>query len=140
VSAQPIGLDEILTGAMNRAKAAYGSGEFELGFGLESGIFPVPHTKSGYMDTTACAIYDGERCHVGLSSSFEYPVAMIDKILSEGKEISDVALELGFAENREFRQGLGMIGTLTRGVVTRVDYSEQAVHMAMLHLLNPTHY
>ncbi|HRI36786.1 MAG TPA: inosine/xanthosine triphosphatase [bacterium] len=140
VSAQPVGLDEIITGAINRAKAAYESGDMDLGFGLESGIFPAPYAKSGYYDTTCCAIYDGTRFHTGLSGCFEYPKVLVDKLLNEGREVSDVAIELGFSEDPKFREGLGMIGTLTQGIVTRVDYSEQAVHMALVHLLNPKHY
>ncbi|MGB0757849.1 MAG: inosine/xanthosine triphosphatase [Patescibacteria group bacterium] len=140
VNDQPIGLDETITGAKNRARLAYESQESDLGVGLESGIFKVPHTKSKYMDTTACAIFDGQEYHIGLSSCFEYPKVMVDKVLNEEKEITDIALELGFAEDRAFREGQGMIGTLTKGVITRVKFSEQAVHTALVHLLNQKHY
>jgi len=68
----------IVSGAKNRALAAYKTGEYSLAFGIESGIFEVPHTKSGYMDTTCCAIYDGKEYHLGLSCCIEYPKAMID--------------------------------------------------------------
>lgn len=140
VGAQPQSLAETIRGAKNRAKQAFDLASADLGFGLESGLFPVPETKSEYMDTTACAIYDGQNFHLGLSSCFEYPKAMVKKILEEGKEITDIALELGFFENRNCREDGGMIGILTRGVVTRKKYSEQAVHMAMVHLLNKDHY
>jgi non-canonical (house-cleaning) NTP pyrophosphatase len=36
VSAQPIGLDMIVSGAKNRAFAAYKTGEYNLAFGIES--------------------------------------------------------------------------------------------------------
>lgn len=140
VGHQPIGLNETIQGATNRAKAAYESGAFDLGVGLESGIFPVPHTKSGYMDTTCCAIYDGVQIHLGFSSCFEYPKTMIDAVLNEGKEISEIAVELGFAHDSSFKEDQGMIGVLTGGVVPRVLYSEQAVHMALVHILNKPHY
>ncbi|PKL37131.1 inosine/xanthosine triphosphatase [Candidatus Peregrinibacteria bacterium HGW-Peregrinibacteria-1] len=140
VGSQPMGLDEIVKGAINRAKLAYESGEGDLGFGLESGIFLVPYTKSDYMDTTACAIYDGANFHLGLSSCFEYPREMIKRVLKEGKEITDVALDMGFSESRDFRENSGMVGILTKGVVSRVTFSEQAVWMAMIHLVNGTLY
>ncbi len=140
VDDQPIGLDAITQGAMNRAQKAFESGDYTLGFGLESGIFEVPHTKSGYMDTSACAIYDGKQFHLGFSSCFEYPAKMIEKVLQEGKEITDAALDLGFADDPAFREGKGMVGVLTKDKLTRIDYSEQGIHMAMIHLLNPTHY
>jgi non-canonical (house-cleaning) NTP pyrophosphatase len=60
--------------------------------------------------------------------------------LSEGKEISDIAVDMGFADNREFRQGLWMVWVLTKSRVTRIDYTYQAVQMALLHLENPEHY
>lgn len=140
VSSQPIGLDETIVGAKNRARAAFAAGQVDYGFGLESGIFIVPHTKSDYMDTTACAIFDGKNFHIGLSSCFEYPKVLLDKVLKEGKEISDGALELGFAEDRSFREGAGMIGVLTKGVIDRKIYSEQAVYTALIHLLNGEFY
>ncbi len=136
VSSQPIGLDEIISGAKNRAKLAYENIKADLGIGLESGIFLVPHTKSNYMDTTACTLYDGCKYHLGLSSCFEYPHTLIEKIINENKEVSEAALELGFAQNQEFREGLGMVGILTKGVISRKEYSAQAVHMAFIHLLN----
>lgn len=140
VNHQPIGLDETILGAKNRARFAYELGKADLGFGLEAGIFLVPQTKSDYMDTTACAIYDGKEYHLGLSSCFEYPKEMIKKVLEEGKEISDVAMEMGFSEDTSFREDNGMIGLLTKGIITRTTYSEQAVHNAMIHLLNKKHY
>lgn len=140
VNNQPIGLDETIQGAMNRARAAYETSECDLAFGLESGIFPAPHAKSEYFDTTACAIYDGKQFHLGMSSCFEYPPEMIKKMLAENKEVTEVAIELGFADDPAFREGLGMIGTLTKGRVTRIDYSVQAVQMAMIHLENEKHY
>ncbi|EKE01426.1 MAG: protein of unknown function DUF84 [uncultured bacterium] len=140
VSSQPIGLDEIISGAKNRSKHAKEDSGADLGIGLESGIFLVPYTKSDYMDTTACAIYDGKDFHLGLSSCFEYPKQMIKKIIEKGKEISEIALELGFSEDKKFHHSQGMIGVLTKGIVTRINYSEQAVHMAIIHLTNREHY
>ncbi len=140
VKSQPIGLDEIILGAKNRARLAYESIDSDLGVGIESGIFTVPQTKSGYMDTAACAIYDGHGYHLGLSSCFEYPQVLIDKILHEGKETSDIALELGLADDVSFREDRGMIGILTNDVIRREEYSEQAVHNALIHLLNKDYY
>src|SRR6185369_15836364 len=62
ISEQPMSLDEIILGAKNRAFNAYNllNPECGISFGLESGITVVPHTKTGFMDICACAIYDGE--------------------------------------------------------------------------------
>jgi inosine/xanthosine triphosphatase len=106
VAAQPIGLEMIVSGAKNRAFSAYNSGKYDLAFGIESGIFSVPYTKSGYMDTSCCVIYDGGNYHIGFSSCFEYPKKMIESIMNDGKEICDIAIDMGFAAHREFREGL----------------------------------
>lgn len=140
VAAQPIGLEMIVSGARNRALAAYKTGEYDLAFGIESGIFPVPYTKSGYMDTSCCVIYDGQQYHIGFSSCFEYPKKMVESVMNDGKEICDIAIDMGFSEHREFRQWLWMVWVLTKNRVTRVNYTYQAVQMALIHLDNPEHY
>ena len=75
VSNQPLSLEETIRGAKKRAQAAFQ--DCDLAVGLESGIFAVPYTKSGYMDTTACAIYDGKEFHLGLYCCFEYPPEVV---------------------------------------------------------------
>jgi inosine/xanthosine triphosphatase len=140
VSDQPKSLPETITGAKNRARKAYESSGADLGFGLESGIFPVPEAKSDYMDTSVCAIYDGKNYHLGFSSCFEYPKELITKVIEEGKEITHAALECGFSNDENFHQGIGMIGILTKGRISRIDYSYQAVQTAMIHLENEAHY
>ena len=140
VNAQPIGLNEIIQGAMNRARSAFEYSVCDLAFGLESGIFPAPHTKSDYFDTCACAIYDGMGFHIGLSSCFEYPKKMIEMVLGEGKEITEAALALGFSHDEKFRESQGMVGVLTKGKLTRIDYTFQSVQTAMIHLENSEHY
>jgi len=86
VREQPVGLDETVQGAINRAKSAFHNCQYAIG--LESGIIPVPQTKSGYMDLTVCAIYDGATIHLGMSSAFEYPPQMVKMALEDGIDIS----------------------------------------------------
>lgn len=140
VNAQPIGLDMILQGAMNRAKSAFAMSECDLAFGLESGIFPAPHTKSDYFDTCACAIYDGTTFHLGMSSCFEWPAKMIKAALEEGKELSAVALEIGLSEDEKTSEGSGSLNVLTRGKMNRIDFTYQSIVTAMVHLENAGHY
>ena len=83
VSDQPKSLDETIKGAMHRAENAFGDCEYS--FGLESGLMKVSETKTGYMDFTACAIYDGKIFHLGLSSCFEYPPKVVEYILGKNK-------------------------------------------------------
>ena len=133
VGDQPVGFEELVQGAKNRAKNAFK--DCELSFGLESGIVPVPHTKSDYMDFCCCAIFDGKDFFVGSSPCFEYPKKVIDMIFNEGKEVSKIFNEMGWGDEG-FHQREGAIGVLTKGVITREKYSESSVIMALTRFLN----
>lgn len=134
VSHQPKTLDETIEGAMNRAKNAFENCDYS--FGLESGLIKVPYTKTGYMDTTACAIYDGKNFHLGLSSCFEYPVKVTEYVLENNKELSDAFRELGFTTKQKIGEEEGIIGVLTKGKFNRKQYTQEAIRMAMVHLEN----
>jgi inosine/xanthosine triphosphatase len=138
VSDQPSSLDETTKGAINRSKNAFNDCDYAIG--LESGLFEVPYTKSGYMDVCMCSIYDGKTFHLGGSSIFEYPKKMVDLVFSKKFEIDQAAKEAGFTESDSIGKAQGMIGLLTKGVIDRKEYSKQAVITALIHLLNPEHY
>ncbi|OHA70933.1 MAG: hypothetical protein A3H01_00930 [Candidatus Wildermuthbacteria bacterium RIFCSPLOWO2_12_FULL_40_9] len=138
VSNQPKTLEETIRGAINRAKNAFGNCDYSVG--LESGIFPVPNTKSGYMDVCMCAIYDGKEYHIGASPMFEYPKKLIDLIFKNNYEVDDAAREMGITDNPRVGRAEGVIGILTGGVINRKMYSKIAVITALLHLRNSEHY
>lgn len=131
---QPKSLDETIKGAMNRAKNCFDN--CDLSVGLESGLFKVPETKTGFMDTTACAIYDGKNFHLGLSSCFEYPVKLTKYVLEEERDISSAAKELGVTEKENLGAEEGMIGILTKGRLNRKGLTKQAIQTALIHLEN----
>ena len=54
---------------MNMQKKEHGTCSF--GVGIEAGMFSVPEVETKYMDSSICAIYDGERYYIGFSPSFE---------------------------------------------------------------------
>jgi len=132
VSDQPKTIDEIMRGALNRAKNSFTN--CDISFGIESGIMVVPHTKTGYMEITACVIYDGKEFHTGLSSSFECPKPVIRVMLSEGLDINQAFNKAGLTTNKDLGSDIGAVGVLTRGRVTRKDYTKQAITMALIHL------
>jgi inosine/xanthosine triphosphatase len=135
VHRQPKSLKETIKGAMKRSENSFEKCDYS--FGIESGLMEVPYTKSGYMDVTACAIYDGKNFHLGLSSSFEYPTKVTELVLSENIEIDEAMHKTGLTENKRIGYSEGVVGFLTKGRVTRKDYTEQAVIMALIHLENP---
>lgn len=134
VADQPKSLDEVVRGAQNRAKNAFEGGD--LGFGLESGLMEVPGSKSGVMDLCACVIYDGKQFHLGLSSCFECPIEMNRLMLEEGLDMSEACNKIGLTDNPEIGSGEGAIGILTKGRMTRKDYTKQAIVTALIHLEN----
>jgi inosine/xanthosine triphosphatase len=138
VSDQPISLHETIQGAKARAKNAFHGCEYS--FGIESGLITIPDTKTGYMDVTVCAIYDGKQFHLGLSSAFEYPINLTKRVIKDGLEISDAAKELQFTDNPQVGRAEGMIGILTHGRLNRKPYTQQAIITALIHLENPDLY
>lgn len=133
VSDQPIGLEETITGAGNRAKQAFHECDFSVG--LESGLIPVPLTRSGYMNLSACAIYDGDEVFVGLGPAFELPRDITRLVVDDKLELDVAIFQSGFSKNPRIGYSEGIIGVLTNGVVTRKDYMVPAVSMAMARLM-----
>jgi inosine/xanthosine triphosphatase len=138
VSEQPKSIGETVQGAMNRAKAAREG--CDLGFGIESGLIEVPHTKTGMMDVCVCVIFDGEEYHIGLSSAFECPPKVMELVHGEGLDLNQAFHKAGMTDNPKVGSAEGAIGLLTKGRVTRKDYTKQAILMAMIHLENAKFY
>jgi inosine/xanthosine triphosphatase len=135
VSSHPVTLEETFKGARNRAIEAYKYAvkqydKCAFSVGIEAGIFHVPETNTGYLDTSACVIYDGKSCYYGSSPMFEYPKKVVDRILNgeEAGLISD------FFGNEAKGRG-GVIGPLTNGRINRDEFEEYAVVMALTQVL-----
>lgn len=136
VREQPLSLDEIIEGAIFRAKAVFEGCKYSVG--IEDGIAPVPNTQSGYMNFCACAIYDGKRIYLGLAPAFEYPPKFTERVLNESITISQAFVpatgkpDIGYEE--------GIIGWLTGGRMNRKDYTKLAVEMAKVQMDNAALY
>ncbi len=138
VSEQPISIDETIQGAINRAKNCFNDCDYSIG--LESGLMKVPSTKTGFMDVTVCAIYDGKTVHLGLSSAFEYPVEVTRLVFDEEINITQAFVKTGLTNNPKLGSAEGAIGFLTKGRLTRKEYTKQALRTALIHLENPELY
>lgn len=138
ISPQPKSLEETINGAINRAKNSFENCDYSVG--LESGLMKVPETKSGYMDFTACAIYDGKKFHLGLSSAFEHPKIVMEKILNDGLDASTAFHKAGLTENTYIGHSEGIIGLLTKNRLTRKEYTKEAIRTALIHLENKNLY
>jgi inosine/xanthosine triphosphatase len=130
---QPLGLDETLRGAKNRARAAFAlTPSPYLAVALESGLVPVPETRTGHMNLTACAIFDGREIYMGLGPAFELPEDVTRMVVHEGLELDPAVHRAGLTDNQRIGYSQGIIGILSRGRVTREDYSRPAVSMALV--------
>lgn len=140
VSQNPLTLKETIEGAKNRAKNAYEytkneRGNCAFGVGIEAGMFSVEEVETKYMDSSICAIFDGEKYYVGFSPSFEYPQKVVDRVLL-GEELGIMTDVFGgTAKGRR-----GAIGALTKDRVLRDELEEYAVIMALNKITNKEMY
>jgi inosine/xanthosine triphosphatase len=134
----PKSLQEVVEGAIARAtQAAKGA---LWGVGIEGGLIAVPYTKGGYMEITACAIFDGEKHHLGLSPAFEWPLPVLDGILNKGLDGSQAVKAANLTNEEKLGTNRGTIHLLTNGQTDRTEQNSLAVLMALVHLEHPELY
>jgi inosine/xanthosine triphosphatase len=133
---QPVGLEQTILGAVNRAKHAIISvPRAEFGIGIEAGLVKVPEALTGYFDIQFAAVADKTgKVTVGCGSGFEYPPKVLREVLDKRKEIGDVMESLTGIEN--IGERMGAIGFLTHGQLDRQSLTEQAVLMALIPRIN----
>lgn len=133
---QPFGLDQTIKGAVNRAKDAY-SDEFDLSVGIESGLMETPNSITGYIDLQWCAIFDGDKITVGVSSGFEYPPEVVEEVLN-GFEVGDVMDRITGITDLGTKKGA--VSHLSRDMLNRTENTEQCVLTAMIPRMNENIY
>jgi inosine/xanthosine triphosphatase len=129
---QPIGLNQTIKGAINRAKNAY-TQTFDLSVGIESGLLKTPQTITGYIDLQWCAVFDGEKNSLGVSAGFEYPPLVMKEVL-KGREVGDIMDE--FTGINNLGEKMGAVSYLSQGMLNRRVNTEQCVLMAMIPRMN----
>lgn len=134
----PKNLEETVSGAMDRAKQAFGGCDY--GVGIEGGLMEVPHSKTGFMEVGVCAIFDGTQYHLGLSPALEWPKAALHGIFHKGLDGSQAVRDAGISDHPKLGTGAGMIALLTDDAVNRTSQNTIAVHMALAHILHPEFY
>ncbi len=132
VSEQPIGLQEILEGALNRAVSAYEIMGGDYSVGIEAGYLYLDDKV--LLDVQAVVVMDDKKkVTLGLSPSFQVPQKAIE-YSSLGEYMSHISGRKNI--NRE----IGAIGYFTKGTITRTDLTYSAVVMALVPRLNPEYY
>ncbi|MDE2001475.1 MAG: DUF84 family protein [Patescibacteria group bacterium] len=132
VSEQPKSLDETVRGATHRAQGAFKDCTYS--FGIESGLMAVPGSKSGFMDVCVCAIFDGKELHIGLSSAWEAPKHVMQYMLSDGLDMNQAAFKAGLTENPKVGSSEGLVSIMTKGRLSRKEYTKEAIRTALIHL------
>ena len=135
---QPKNLNAVIEGAIDRAKQAFVGADY--GVGIESGLMEAPHTKTGFVETTACAIYDGKQNHIGFSPAFEWPKSMMDLILGKGMDASQAMKAAGLTQHEKIGTAQGGVSILSNGRINRKTLNILATTMALIHLEHPKHY
>jgi len=129
VSDQPIGREETLRGAMNRALGASKKVKADYYVGLEGGVNKAMDTEVAWM------VVRNSEGRIGKSqtNSFELP-SEITKLLNQGKELADAGdIVFGTKNNKHTT---GVVGLLTHGVIDREKYYVQAIILALIPFVN----
>lgn len=133
----PKTITETIRGAKERAEAAFQGSDIAVG--LESGLLEAPETRTGYLETTVCALYDGDQYSIGMAPSFEWPSEVLRLILN-GRDGSQAFKEVGLTDHVKLGTAEGAIHVLTHGAINRTKLNELAITMALAQLQNPGHY
>ena len=128
VSRQPVGLDELVRGALERAYHARRLAGADYGVGVEAGLFEFP-TSTGFIETQVAVIVGpGLRASLGTSYSFELPPWLVSEML-RGRELSEAYRA---RRGLNVKEGIGYIGVETWGSTTRQELTMQAIEAAIL--------
>jgi inosine/xanthosine triphosphatase len=113
VSAQPISFGEIVKGARERARRAFRDCDYSVG--IEAGVFKVGRV---FQITMAC-VFDGSREALGAGPFYEVPASLVRKIV---------------------KADTGSVAVVTKGKVTRVEVTRDAIVMALAPFVSPELY
>jgi len=149
VPEQPVGFEEIVQGARNRAAAAHQSGGCDLAVGIEDGLIALPPAVATagnpHLNIGCAAVSDGKRISLGFSSAFAYPPNVTRPAVSDRRPIGELFDAL-WRERRGESQRLpsartsGNVGKLTAGALPRSEYARHAVLCALVTFVNPDLY
>src|SRR2546427_10193861 len=121
--AQPIGMDQIIEGAVKRARFALSKTRARFGVGVEAGILPL-NRRLGHMDHQEAVIMNRRgRFSLGSSAGFLLPPRLMRRIVTEGEEPQDHAVGMKGVAARGDKEGL--VDHLSKGKRSRADLTEQ---------------
>lgn len=128
---QPWGDEETMRGALTRARAARAALDADVGIGIEGGVVAEADGSVRTCAWAAAVMRDG-REGVGGSLALTLPPG-VARLVRDGMELGH-AMD-AVAGTRNVKHGLGAVGILTGGLVTRQQAYETIVIYALAPLL-----
>ncbi len=130
VPSQPFN-DDLFLGARNRAKNALNKfSNAEFGVGIEGGGLDI--SGKFFIATAVCIIRNDGVESFGMTGSFMVPES-VEQRIKGGEELGDVMDSI--IGKKGTKRGIGAIGYYTKGLITRADYLEHGVLMALVRFL-----
>jgi inosine/xanthosine triphosphatase len=146
---QPVGFEEIILGARNRAAGAVSGSSCDLGIGIEDGLVPLPTVgpagEVAHLNIGCVAITDGERTSIGFSSAFGYPPECSIPAVRDREPIGAAFDRLweahrGDSAVKPSALSTGNIGRLSNGMLPRAEYARHGVLCALVAFVQPDLY
>ena len=135
VAEQPMGHDETIAGALNRARAALEATDADLAVGMEAGVI---ESDLGMLTTGWTAILDREgRVGLGNSGAFLLP-EVIAQAIREGSELGPEMDR--FIGQADVKRNQGAVGVFTSGRMTRSQAQAVGVLFALTRFIHPEFY
>lgn len=138
IAAQPASMEEMIEGAVNRAKGAMRSAEgADYSVGIEGGAYT--NRFGTFLGAWAAVLRRDGMIGLGSGRLAESPVDLTER-LARGEELGDISREVMEDPGETIRHGVGTIGTLTGGRYTRVQLCDDATSGALSKFINPDFY
>ncbi|GGK86880.1 NTPase [Deinococcus radiotolerans] len=133
---QPIGVGETRRGAVNRARRAARLDGATWGVGLEGGV--RVERGQGWLFGVVAAVRAGDGLLLCTrTAELPIPPAALPRVLA-GEELGRVMDDI--LGTRDLKRGVGTVGALTGGLVTRPAVWAQALSLALAPALHPALY
>lgn len=132
VSEQPMSIDDMYVGALNRAQNAIKKVKgAEYGVGIEGGLHK--HIFGWFEHSIVVIVNTNGDVGVGASGGLVLPEIIMQKIHA-GKNLEE-AIDEHF-KTHKIGEGMGMFGIMTKGVVTRSEGVKHGVAFALARFLH----
>lgn len=143
VDDHPLGFAMTVTGAQNRAQAAYHQlirctdthrpDHVLMGMGIESGFIDLDASLFTLYNFDVCALFDGTHYFLGISPGFEYPRRLVHNIFHHRQPFQEARQYITAAPDVERQTGI--IGVLAGELVNRPEMTRLCTRLAWIRYL-----